>query len=102
MGYSFGAGVGYRAAVADGGIDNVALVAPSPRVMHGTLGEFTGPIQIVAAGQDQFCDREETTELAQRLGASVRVIAGADHYFVRFRREVASLVASFISPELSA
>ena len=103
VGYSFGAGVGYGAAVKDGGIDNIALVAPSPRMMHGTpLGEFAGPIQIVAASRDQFCDPEQTTELAQRLGASVKTIEGADHYFVRFRREVASLVASFISPELSS
>jgi len=102
VGYSFGAGVGYGAAVKDGGIDNIALVAPSPRLMHGPLGEFAGPIQIVAAGHDQFCSVEETTELARRLGAAVKVIEGADHYFVRFRREVASLVVSFIGPELSA
>jgi alpha/beta superfamily hydrolase len=102
VGYSFGAGVGYRAAVMDGHVDNIALVAPSPRLMHGVLGEFAGPIQIVAASQDQFCDPPETTELAQRLGASVKVIEGADHYFVRFRREVASLVVSFIAPELSS
>jgi alpha/beta superfamily hydrolase len=101
MGYSFGAGVGYRAAVADGGIENISLVAPSPRVMHGPLGEFTGPIQIVAADRDQYCAPEETHDLAQRLGASVRVVEGADHYFVRFRREVATLVTSFICPELS-
>jgi alpha/beta superfamily hydrolase len=101
VGYSFGAGVGYRAAVKDGGVDNVALVAPSPRMMHGDLGEFAGPTQIVAAGRDQFCTPEETAELARRLGASVRPIDGADHYFVRFRREVASLVVSFIANELS-
>jgi alpha/beta superfamily hydrolase len=103
VGYSFGAGVGYGAAVKDGGIDNIALVAPSPRMMQvSPLGEFAGPIQIVAASQDQFCDPEETTELARRLGAGVKTIEGADHYFVRFRREVASLVVSFISPELAS
>jgi alpha/beta superfamily hydrolase len=102
VGYSFGAGVGYAAAVRDGRIDNIALVAPSPRLMHGALGEFAGPIQIVAASQDQFCSLDETTELARRLGAAVKIIEGADHYFIRFRREVASLVVSFICPELSS
>ena len=101
VGYSFGAGVGYRAAVKDGGVDNVALVAPSPRMMHGDLGEFAGPTQIVAASRDQFCTPDETAELARRLGASVRAIDGADHYFVRFRREVARIVVSFIAPDLS-
>jgi alpha/beta superfamily hydrolase len=103
VGYSFGAGVGYAAAVKDGGVDNIVLVAPSPRMMQGSpLGEFAGPIQIVAASRDQFCDPEETTELARRLGAAVKTIEGADHFFVRFRREVASLVVSFICPELSS
>src|SRR5258706_10819811 len=101
VGYSFGSGVGYRAAVMDGGIDNISLVTPSPRVMQSSLGEFTGPVQIVAASRDQYCAPEETTDLAQRLGASVRVIEGADHYFVRFRRELAGFVVSFIAPELS-
>jgi alpha/beta superfamily hydrolase len=101
VGYSFGSGVGYRAAVIDGGIENITLVTPSPRVMHGSLGDFAGPIQIVAASRDQYCAPEETTDLAQRLGASVRVIEGADHYFVRYRRELAGFVVSFIAPELS-
>jgi alpha/beta superfamily hydrolase len=102
VGYSFGAGVGYRAAVLDGAIDNVSLVAPSPRMMQGEhLGEFKNPVEIVAASRDPFCTPEETTAIAQRLGASIRMVEGADHYFVRFRREVAGLVVSFISPELS-
>jgi alpha/beta superfamily hydrolase len=102
VGYSFGAGVGYRAAVADGGIDKVSLVAPSVRMMNGDhLGEFKNPVEIVAASRDQFCTPEETNDIAQRLGAQVRVVEGADHYFIRFRREVAGLVVSFIFPELS-
>jgi alpha/beta superfamily hydrolase len=101
VGYSFGAGVGYRAAVLDGAIDNVSLIAPSPRVMKGSLGDYTGPVQIVAAGQDELCTPEETDELARRLGSRTEIIGGAGHYFVRFRREVASLVVSFIAPELS-
>jgi alpha/beta superfamily hydrolase len=102
VGYSFGAGAGYRAAVNDGAIDNVALVATSPRLMQGSLGDFKGPTLIIAASKDQFCSLEETNELSQRLGAAVKVIDGADHYFVRYRREVAGLVTSFISPELAS
>ena len=102
VGYSFGSGVGYRAATLDGGIENIALVAPSPRMMtQGGLGEFPGPIQIVAAGNDALSSADETNELARRLGASTRVVEGANHFFVRFRREVAGFVVSFIAPELS-
>lgn len=101
LGYSFGAGVGYRAAVSDGGIDTVALVTPSPRVMSGPIGEYKGPVLIVAAERDQFCAPEETADLAKRLRASVTTVQGADHYFVRYRRDVAGLVVSFTAPELS-
>jgi alpha/beta superfamily hydrolase len=99
--YSFGTGVGYRAAVEDGGIENMSLIAPSPRVLCEGIGQYRGPVQIVAAENDPFCAPEETADLAKRLGASLIVVAGADHYFVRFRREVASSVVSFIAPELS-
>jgi len=70
--------------------------------MQGSLGDFRGPTQIIAASKDQFCSLEETNELSQRLGAAVKVTEGADHYFVRYRREVAGLVTSFISPELAS
>jgi uncharacterized protein len=99
--YSFGTGVGYRAAVKDGSIDNISLVAPSPRMLTQDVGQYPGPVQIVAASDDQFCAPEETADLAERLRASLRTISGADHYFVRFRREVANVVVSFIAPELS-
>jgi alpha/beta superfamily hydrolase len=98
--YSFGTGIGYRAAVKDGGIDNMSLVAPSPRMLTDGIGEYTGPVQIVAASNDQFCSPEETADLAERLRASLRIVSGADHYFIRYRGEVATSVVSFIAPEL--
>ena len=80
MGYSFGAGVAYRAAVRDGRIDRVCLVAPTLRMTRDHAGEYKGPLQIVAASDDEFASAEETAELGERLRAPVHTVAGADHF----------------------
>jgi alpha/beta superfamily hydrolase len=100
MGYSFGAGVSYRAAVRDGRIEKVCLVAPTLRMMRDQIGEYPGPVQIVAAGNDEFATIEETNELATKVGAPVHMLPDADHFFVRHRREVAGVVLRFFAPEL--
>ena len=101
MGYSFGAGVAYRAAVRDGGVDRICLVAPTLRMMRDQTADYRGPVQIIAAANDEFASTEETSELGRRLGAPVHIVAGADHFFVRYRREVASIVLRFLVPELA-
>jgi alpha/beta superfamily hydrolase len=101
MGYSFGAGVAYRAAIHDGRIDRVCLVAPTLRMMRDQMGEYTGPVQIIAASNDEFATVEETKELGQKLGAPIHMIEGADHFFIRFRREVSGVVLRFLTPEIA-
>jgi alpha/beta superfamily hydrolase len=100
MGYSFGAGVAYRAAVRDARIEKVCLVAPTLRMMRDQVGEYTGPVQIVAAGHDEFATVDETKELADKLRAPVHMLPEADHFFIRHRREVATVVLRFFAPEL--
>jgi hypothetical protein len=101
IGYSFGTGVAYRAAAADGGVDRITLIAPSLRMTRIDSAPFAGPVQMIAAGRDQFATPEETNELAERLHAELSVLPEAEHYFIRFRREVARLVIPFAAPELS-
>jgi len=99
MGYSFGAGVAYGAAARDANVEGICLVAPTKRFLHEQVGESTGRVQIIAASNDEFASVEETKELGRKLGAPVHVIEGADHFFVRYRREVAGLVLRFLAPE---
>jgi alpha/beta superfamily hydrolase len=101
MGYSFGAGVAYRAAIRRGNIDRICLVAPTLRMMRDQMGEYTGPVQIIAASGDEFATVEETAELGRKLGATVHVIDGADHFFVRYRREVAGVALRSLAPEVT-
>jgi uncharacterized protein len=101
MGYSFGAGVAYRAAVRDGNIDRICLVAPTLRMMREPIGEYAGPVQIIAASNDEFATVEESMEVGRKLGAPVHVVDGADHFFVRYRREVAGVVLRSLAPEIT-
>lgn len=101
MGYSFGAGVAYRAAVRDGNIDRICLVAPTLRMLREQVGEYARPVQIIAASNDEFASVEESMEIGRKVGAPVHIVDGADHFFVRYRREVAGVALRALAPELT-
>jgi alpha/beta superfamily hydrolase len=102
-GYSFGTFVGLRAAVSEGNVERVALVAPAVRIFHfvkedGTA--FQGRLAIFVGDDDEFCDVAEAQQLAADLGARLTVFEGADHYFLRSRRKLAEAVVPVIAPEV--
>lgn len=103
-GYSFGTWVGLRAAAAEGNIERVALVAPAVRVfdfVREDAADFQGRLAVFVGDQDEFCDVAEAEELARDLGASLTVLEGSDHSFLRSRRTLAETVLPAIAPEVS-
>ena len=101
-GYSFGTFVGLRAAVLEGGIDRVALVAPAVRVFHFVKDDgltFQGRLAMFVGDDDEFCDVSEAEDLARDLGATLRVFEQSDHYFLKSRRKLAEAVVPVIAPE---
>ena len=99
-GWSFGSWVGLRWAVSGGECSKVALVSP-PLVgfdffhfLESEDARLPDQSLILSGERDQFSDGGKLEELAQRLGAELRILPGADHFLFGREREIADIVAS--------
>lgn len=87
LGYSFGAGVAAHVGATGPPLAGLCLVAP-PLALAGyrvppALTTFPGPLLVVAGSGDQYCPPAALAALTAVLpAAEVRVIAGADHFFL--------------------
>jgi alpha/beta superfamily hydrolase len=104
-GHSFGSWVGLLASARAPEIEQVLLLAPSVR--FASRAERDGvrlhrpPHATVFVGdQDEFCDVEEARDLADELGADLRVFQGFDHHFLKSRRAMAEAALPVIVPEV--
>jgi alpha/beta superfamily hydrolase len=96
-GYSFGSWVALRAARRTDMVERLALVAPAASLFEyeGTP-RYERPLAIAIGDRDGFCDAPRARVLAGRLGASIAVLSGEDHFFARSRRRLAELLAPFL------
>lgn len=101
LGYSFGSWVALRAGSHDSRVERLALIAPATKIFGYDVAARPGlPIEIAVGDHDEFVEVHEARAVADRLGARLHVIEGAEHNFLRQRRIVAERLLPFLVPEI--
>lgn len=111
VGWSFGAWVALRHAVADRRVTAVVLLGvpvaeevrskrrPLPSL--GELESLSAKVLLVAGDGDEYCPAAEMRNLAGWIpSAEVVVVPGTDHFFGRREPEVAELVGTWVESTL--
>jgi hypothetical protein len=101
VGYSFGAAVGMRAGAADARVERLVGVAlPVQRFATVTWSSQGKPTLFVVGDNDTWCPLAALQALGQGMTPSptVRVLAGADHFFWGREGDVAQVVVGFVHP----
>jgi alpha/beta superfamily hydrolase len=89
-GYSFGAWVALRVAGDAPGVTAVVAVAPPLAFFDwGFLNGVPVPVTFVVGDGDQYCPAGRLRQAVTDARATLRTIAGADHFFVGREDEVA-------------
>ena len=98
IGYSFGALV--AAEVADSDLRALALV--SPPVAHADLRLDWGcPALVLAGDQDQNAPADRLEAVGRASGVELRVVSGADHFWLGFEEELVEALAGFFEQHLA-
>ena len=101
-GFSFGAAIAVRAAVA-ANADGTVAVAPAIYRFARDLDEQPGcPLLVIQGDEDELVDVEETIEWVNSLepGPELRVMEGAEHFFHGRLVELREAVMTFVEPNL--
>jgi len=97
VGYSFGAWVAVRAAHEGADVAHVVAVAPPLAFLDWAfLPALRVPAAFVVGDADQFCDGARLRGVPESI--RVRVLAGADHFFVGREADVAAAVVTDLRP----
>ena len=100
-GFSFGAAIAVRAAVARR-IDGLISVAPAIYRFGGNLdGQPDCPWLIVQGDEDELVDVDETVQWVDSLepGPELLILSGAEHFFHGRLNELREAVTSFVADQ---
>ena len=105
-GFSFGARVGLEVGVADERVANlISIGTPLGKYDFSFLAACRKPILLIHGELDEFGVASEVEAMAGRLkqitSTSVKIIAGADHFFVGHLDELKQAITEWMTKELS-
>ncbi len=102
-GHSFGSAVALSVAARDPRIDRALLIAPSTRLFNLSKPghRVSARTTIFIGDRDDLCDIGDARDLANELGAELRVFEGFDHHFLKSRRALAEAALPVIAPEVA-
>ena len=84
-GYSFGAAIAMRTGAELNEVATIAAIAlPVGMGDFSPLATSGKKIVLVAGDHDSYCPKRGITELAEKCGAQLRIIEGADHFFAGY------------------
>ncbi len=104
-GYSFGARVALNAASGMAEVATVIAVAlPVSMMEPPSMAGWNKPLVLVAGDRDSFCSVRdiEAFHLQVRPHSTLKLIAGADHFFAGFESELSEQIAQAIKGASSA
>lgn len=99
-GYSFGASVALRAGCEMREVAALVAVAPLAGMMDLSFVAGCGkPVMLVGGDRDPYCPAARLEELRARVGgaASMRAIAGADHFFGGFESQLSAALRELLA-----
>jgi alpha/beta superfamily hydrolase len=97
-GYSFGALVGLQAGVSMEEVSRLIAVAPPLAFGEiGFLGQCAKEKLFIVGDRDQFCSRAKLEQALARMAEpkTLRIVPGADHFFVAHEGRVGDAVRAF-------
>lgn len=105
-GFSFGARVGLEVGIADERVINlISIGTPLGKYDFSFLEACHKPILFVHGDQDEFGAASEVATMARRLeevtNVSVKIIAGADHFFAGHLDELKEAITEWMTKQLS-
>ncbi len=98
-GYSFGALVGLQAGMSMEEVDRLIAIAPPLAFADlAFLSQCEKDKLFIVGDRDQFCSLAKLREALARIAGpkTLRIVAGADHFFAGHERGVADAVGAFL------
>jgi hypothetical protein len=98
VGYSFGAWVGTRAALALPRVSRVVAIAPPLAFFDfDFVRGLAGRLDVIVGDCDQYCPRDALERFGRAHGVRPTILAGADHFFAGVGAEVGAAVARLVT-----